>query len=211
MRGGPAGGTPEAFASEVLDLASLRTGELLVDAAFRAEGEAEGLLGAAGRMVRAALRGSGELVRPRLALSLPVVAVGGPAPVLYPRAMDRLGTRLVIPPHHATANAVGAVVGRIERQARILVTTIGEQAWRVHLPDGPRDLGDLEQAVAEGAVVAEASAEAQARAAGAEQVAVTVERRERSFSDPTGVRRVLELELVATAIARLPIAQGPTG
>jgi N-methylhydantoinase A/oxoprolinase/acetone carboxylase beta subunit len=203
---------PEAFARRVLALAGQRTGELLLDAAFASDGETEALEGAAGRMIRTALDGGCErLVQPSFRLTLTVVAVGGPAPLFYPAPVGRLGARLVVPPHHATANAVGAVVGRIERHAHVLVTSAGEQVWRVHKPDGALDLGDLTLALGEAEAAARAAVAAETRAAGAGQMAVTVERREQAFIDPTGERRVLQVEVIATAIARPPLAGGEAG
>jgi hypothetical protein len=97
---------------------------------------------------------------------------------------------------------VGAVVGRIERRASVLLTGEEGGLWRVHLPDGPLDMAELEPALARAEVAARASAENEARAAGAASPLVTVERRERAFVDDAGIRRVLEVLTVATATGR---------
>jgi N-methylhydantoinase A/oxoprolinase/acetone carboxylase beta subunit len=198
--------TPERVARRVLELAERRTGELLLEAALAAEGEpaAEILAGPARGLVARALEpaSAARLVRTRLELAMPVVAVGGPAETFYPAPVERLGTMLRIPPHHATGNAVGAVVGRVERRASVLLTGEKESAWRVHLPEGPLDLAELEAALARAEAAARTLAENEARAAGAASPLVTVERRERAFVDDAGSRRVLEVLTIATATGR---------
>jgi N-methylhydantoinase A/oxoprolinase/acetone carboxylase beta subunit len=195
----------EALARLVLELAGVRTGELLLEAALSAEGEpaTEILAGPARGLVARALGAEASpLVRARLELTVPVVAVGGPAAIFYPVPTERLGTRLVVPPHHATGNAIGAVVGRVERRATVLVSGDKATAWRVHLPEGPVDLAELAAALDRAEAAARAAAVAGARAAGAADPLVSVERRERAYADTTGARRVLEVEIVATATGR---------
>jgi N-methylhydantoinase A/oxoprolinase/acetone carboxylase beta subunit len=203
---------PEELARRVLALAELRTGELLIEAALAADGEpaAEILDGPGRRLIGRALTDpTGLLARLRVELAYPIVAVGGPAALFYPKPAQRLGTRLVVPPHHPTCNAVGAVVGRIERRATVLVAGSAESAWRVHLPDGPRDVAGLEAALALADAAAGGAALAAARAAGALRAELRLERKERAFADAAGARRVLDVEVVATAIGR-PALGGPS-
>ena len=90
-----------------------------------------------------------------------------------PEAARRLHTELVIPPHAEVANAVGAVSGSVVVRQRVLINPLAdEEVLRVHLPDGPRDFEKLEHAVAHVLETVPAFLEAQARAAGAEQVEV---------------------------------------
>ncbi|MFO1067371.1 MAG: hydantoinase/oxoprolinase family protein [Geminicoccaceae bacterium] len=199
----------ETIAARVLERAGLRTAELLLGAALAAEGEpADAILdGPARSLVARALAGDAAgLVRPRLELGLPVVAVGGPAPIFYPLPAERLATRLVIPPHHATGNAVGAVVGRVERRALVLATGSAEDTWTVHLADGPRAAATLDDALALAEAAARDAALALAAAAGAPDAAVALVRQERAWDDAGGQRRVLDVEVVATATGRPRIA-----
>ena len=74
-----------------------------------------------------------------LAPSVPVVAVGGPAPVFYDEVGRRLGCEVVYPPFFAVANAVGAATGVIAQSVTITVEGDGAavcsgcwepRAWR---------------------------------------------------------------------------------
>lgn len=204
------GETPLRFARRVLDLAAMRTGELLLEAALNADGEAADELtrGLVGRLVARSLAASDDgvapakLVRARFELSLPVVAVGGPAPLFCPAPVARLGTAVTVPPHHATANAVGAVVGRVERSARVTLAALGEQVWRVHLPDGGRDVPDLESAVSLAATAACAAARNAARLAGCPDPAIVLERSDVTYADAVGVQRTLRVTIDARAVGR---------
>lgn len=198
------------LARRVLAEAGTRTGELLLEAALASDGEpaAEILGGPAGPLLRGALNGRpAGTVAVKVELAFPVVAVGGPAALFYPAPVAALGTRLVVPRHHATCNAVGAVVGRIERTARVLVTALGEGGWRVHLAEGPRDLAGLAAARELAEDEARRRAAAAAGDAGAERAEIRCERRERTFVDAAGDRRVLEVEIVASATGRPPTAR----
>jgi N-methylhydantoinase A/oxoprolinase/acetone carboxylase beta subunit len=194
----------EELARRVLRLAQRCSGELLVEAALAADGEpAAGLAAEPRRLLsRALAEPASTVLRLRLELGCPVVAVGGPANLFYPLPAQQLHTRLVVPPHHATCNAVGAVVGRVERRATVLVAATAEGGWRVHTAVGPRDVTELEQALAMAEDSARDAVLDAARAAGAAQAELRIDRKERSFVDPTGARRLLDIEIVAVAIGR---------
>jgi N-methylhydantoinase A/oxoprolinase/acetone carboxylase beta subunit len=108
-----------------------------------------------------------------LTLKRPLVAIGAPVAAYMPEAARRLNTELVIPPHAEVANAVGAVSGSVVVRQRVLINPLAdEEVLRAHLPDGPRDFDELEEAVTYTLQVVPEMLEAQARAAGAEQVEV---------------------------------------
>ncbi len=108
-----------------------------------------------------------------LTLKRPLVAIGAPVAAYMPEAARRLNTELVIPPHAEVANAVGAVSGSVVVRQRVLINPLAdEELLRAHLPDGPRDFEKLEEAVTYTLQVVPELLEAQARAAGAEQVEV---------------------------------------
>lgn len=46
-------------------------------------------------------------------LPMPVIGIGAPAGIFLPRVAEVLRTELVLPPHYAVANAVGAVAGSV--------------------------------------------------------------------------------------------------
>lgn len=200
---------PLEVARLVLEEAERRSAELLLETALAAEGErpADIVAPATRSLLARALSEPGDAILSlRAGLACPVVAVGGPAPLFYPTPARRLGTRLVIPPHHATCNAVGAVVGRIERRASVTVTATADGVWRVHLAEGPRDIAELGPALELAEAMARAMALSAAESAGAATAETHCARNDRAFVDPAGVRRILGIEIVATAIGRPPSA-----
>ena len=112
-----------------------------------------------------------------LTLRQPLVAIGAPVAAYMPRVAEQLHTRLIIPPHAAVANAVGAVVGGVVQRQQALVSPL-DGRLRLHLPDGVHDFALLEEAVAFAQKWMHAWLEAQARQAGAAQVEIQVDRRD---------------------------------
>lgn len=82
-----------------------------------------------------------------LASGLPLIAVGGPAPLYYPEVGRRLGARTVIPPGAATANAVGAAVGMVRTHETIDVTADQPGRFLVHGDEAPTVLGSPTKAL----------------------------------------------------------------
>lgn len=74
------------------------------------------------------------LVRVHMIPTVPIVAVGGPAPVFYDEVAHRLGTDVVYPPHWRVANAVGAATGVVSATVVVVVESIGDGEWGVHGP-----------------------------------------------------------------------------
>jgi N-methylhydantoinase A/oxoprolinase/acetone carboxylase beta subunit len=135
----------------------------------------------------------------------PLAALGAPVEAYMPLAAEKLHTRLSIPPHADVANAVGAVSGGIFQQMRVTTQAVdGGLKFRSFLPEGPVDFADLEEAVAHAQKTMTPVAEARAREAGAKQVEVNVERRDRRVNVGSGgaEKLHLETELVFTAFGR---------
>lgn len=148
-----------------------------------------------------------------LTLRRPVVAIGAPVEAYMPRVAERLHTRLLIPSHAEVANAVGAVAGGVVQRQRVLITPLergmGAPGWggsgvRVHLPEGPKDFGDVEHAVAHASEVMAGWMEGLARQAGAAQVEVQMVREDRDVMVKAGWgdRLYLGTELTFTAVGR---------
>ncbi len=145
-----------------------------------------------------------------LTLHRPLVAIGAPVAAYMPAAARRLHTELVIPPHAAVANAVGAVSGSVVVRQRVLINPLPEEEMlRVHLPDGPRDFARLEEAVAYTREAVSERLAAQARAAGAEQVEVQMARYDQWAPTRGGGLDVVYLgtELVFSAAGRPRVAR----
>jgi N-methylhydantoinase A/oxoprolinase/acetone carboxylase beta subunit len=202
----------EAVAELALERVVVRSGEVLVEALLAEEGERplETGKGPGRRLVARALlpddaRQAG-LLAPSLGLTLPLVAVGAPAATYYPLLAGRLGVRQVVPPHAEVCNAVGAVAGGVSQRVKILVTAPGENCYRVHLPEGPRDLSDRTEALALARERARDLARDQALAAGAVAPETEEEVVERAAEVFGGDPIFVEAEVIATAAGRPRLA-----
>ncbi|WP_293864282.1 hydantoinase/oxoprolinase family protein [uncultured Alsobacter sp.] len=151
-----------AFAQAVFDAAVRASGRAVVAALSDAP------VDALGPLVEAAVDGSGRhrglavTVRP----AVPLVGVGGPAGVFYTELGRRLGCEVVLPPHAAVANAVGAAIGVIRARVTLEVTGAGPGLWRLHGPDVPESFVDPTAALARARALAADMARDKARAQG---------------------------------------------
>ena len=116
------------------------------------------------------------VVQLKLSLGVPVIGLGASAAAYYGAVGDRLGTRMILPPHGGVANAIGAVVGQVRMQATGTVTSAGEGAYAVHLPEGPKTFADRDQALAALETALRSEAEAGVRASGVEEIRISVSR-----------------------------------
>ena len=87
-----------------------------------------------------------------------------------------MGSEMILPEHAGVANAIGAVVGRVTMRKAGTVTAPSEGLYRVHLEDGPQDFAEEAPALAMLETILREAAEAQARAAGAADIQVSVEK-----------------------------------
>jgi N-methylhydantoinase A/oxoprolinase/acetone carboxylase beta subunit len=203
----------EALARRVLEAVTLQSGRAIIAAALATEGEGEieagGPLGL--RLVDRALsptRGASSLLQTNLTIQRPLVAIGAPVATYYPEVAQRLGARLVVPPHAGVCNAVGAVAGGIMQSVTALITAPNEGGFRVHLPSGTRDFGNLEAAAAEALKEATDLAAEQARRAGADAIEVSHRRLDKVHRDGMGAAIFLESRIEVTAFGRPRIAGG---
>jgi N-methylhydantoinase A/oxoprolinase/acetone carboxylase beta subunit len=121
------------------DLESSPLGEALIDAVCSGRGEL----------------GLGQV---RVTPSHPVVAVGGPVKVYYPEVARRLGCDVLFPDFFDVANAVGAATGLVMRTVVVTVQRAGDEAFRVHGPDGVQSLPSGPEALAVAADIARSAA-----------------------------------------------------
>ncbi len=154
----------------------------------------------------AACNGHNKALEVSLMLNHTLVAIGAPVSTYYPSVAERLHTRLCIPPYAPIANAVGAVVGGITQVVRIQIRPLGDETFRVHLPDGIRDFVTLEKAVACATEAAASLAEKRAYAAGAIYVYVQTQRRDQ-IVNVRGMEIFLGSEVIATASGRPRLAE----
>ena len=116
-----------AVAEQVAEAMTRQAARVLIGAL------ADGAPAAGSAFVEAAARGRdvGHLAV-RIAPRLPLVGVGGPAPVFFPALAARLGCTLALPEHGDAANAIGAALGLVHARAVVEVTSPGPGLWRVH-------------------------------------------------------------------------------
>ena len=147
-----------------------------------------------------------------LTLRQPLVAIGAPVAAYMPRVAEQLHTRLIIPPHAAVANAVGAVVGGVIQRQQVLISQL-DGRMRLHLPDGVHDFALLEEAVAFAKEWMGTRLNAQARQAGAAQVEIQVDRHDTYAPVGTGWGEQIYLgsELAFTAAGRPSPAESLRG
>lgn len=114
------------------------------------------------------------LVSISLGLSTGLIALGASAATHYPNIAALMGVELTVPTHADVAGAVGAAAGSVRQRVMISVTQPTEGKFRIHLPTGPKDLTDLEDALAYARDAAKTLAEDRANQAGASNVIVTM-------------------------------------
>ncbi len=142
-----------------------------------------------------------------LSLRRPLVAIGAPVAVYYPAVAERLQTRLVVPPFSDVCNAVGAVAGGIAQSITALVTAPAEGVFRVHLPSGNRDFGNLDAATDHAVATATTLVSEQAREAGADEFEIRQRRLDKVHRDGSGLALFIESRIEVTAFGRPRLAK----
>jgi len=118
----------------------------------------------------------------RILVSQPIVAIGAPVAGFMPQVAEKLGTCCLIPQHAEVGNAVGAVVASVSHTVEILVQPhlmgAGTLTFLVHSPQGRESFKHFPEAVARAEELAVELAQEAVSQAGAEAVAVKVDRQE---------------------------------
>ncbi|MGB2492790.1 MAG: hydantoinase/oxoprolinase family protein, partial [Candidatus Puniceispirillum sp.] len=115
-----------------------------------------------------------KLVSLSLQLDTSLIALGASASTHYPHIAKLMALDLTVPNHADVAGAVGAAAGSVRQRVMISVTQPSEGKFRVHLPDGPVDLGVMEDALTRARDAAHRLASDRAINAGASQIDVTL-------------------------------------
>ena len=195
------------LAQAVIDQLTTQTVECLLEAAFDEDGgfdeQAETL--ARHPLTTAGLNRHRGVVEVTLRLGVPVIGLGASAPSYYGAVGDRLGCEMILPEHAGVANAIGAVVGQVSQRAQGLVSSPGEGRFTAHLPDGLQTFTSRDAALEalETALLAEATARAQA--AGAADLRVTATRDIRE-AQVEGNPMFIEATVTVTASGRPRVA-----
>ncbi|MBT6121756.1 MAG: hydantoinase/oxoprolinase family protein, partial [Candidatus Puniceispirillum sp.] len=115
-----------------------------------------------------------KLVSVSMQLDTSLIALGASAGTHYPHIARLMNLDLTVPNHADVAGAVGAAAGSVRQRVMISVTQPNEGKFRVHLPDGPVDLGHMEDALTKARDAAHQLASDRAKNAGASQIDVTL-------------------------------------
>jgi hypothetical protein len=199
-----------AMARAVVAQLTTQTVDCLLEAAFAGGGRDWSLPPA--ELARHPLTQAGldrheGVLRVALTLGVPVIGLGASAGTYYGAVGERLGAQMVLPEHADVANAIGAVVGQVAMTATGTVISGGAGVFVAHLATGPVRFAARDEALAalEAALAGEATA--RARAAGVEEVRLTVMRE----IDEVAVENqpmFIEARLRVTAQGRPRIATG---
>ena len=200
---------PEAFAAAVVDQLTQQTVDCLLEAAF---GEDPGFAGqvpenlARHPVAVAGLAQHRGVVEVSLRLGVPVIGLGASAPTWYGAVGERLGCRMILPEHAGVANAIGAVAGQVSQRAQAVVSSPAEGRFVAHLATGLEVFNTSDDALAavEAALVAEASE--RARAAGAVDLRVSVDRAVKEV-EIEGRTMFIEARVTVTASGRPRVAR----
>ena len=87
--------------------------------------------------------------------NLPIVAVGGPAPVFYGSVGDRLGVTPIIPKGSEVANAIGAAIGMVKVHAVVEISSGDSGGYHLHHDGKPIRVVSPTEAIAQAKVLAE--------------------------------------------------------
>jgi N-methylhydantoinase A/oxoprolinase/acetone carboxylase beta subunit len=196
---------------DVVEQVVRQSGEVILDSAIR---ETSGIdphhWGQLGRdLIRRSLSATqpgDALIQSAVMLTAPLAAVGAPAATYYPEIAKRLRTRFVETPHAEVCNAVGAVAGGVLQRVTATITQPQEGIFRTHLNEGIKDFVQLEEAAAHCTDVVSGEADNLARRAGAVDIQVKIERDDKVFEQPTGLRIFIESRISATAFGRPGLA-----
>jgi N-methylhydantoinase A/oxoprolinase/acetone carboxylase beta subunit len=183
---------------------ALLTAGLANDPGLTAGGRGFGALGE--RLIAEVVAGGSfsRILDARLALGIPLVAIGGPVGAYYPEIARRLGAALEIPEHAAVCNAVGAVAGVVAQTVEVLIEQPSDQRFRVYDPAGIRDYEQVELALEHARRVSRDLAHAAAVAAGAASPSVETTIREQRV-EQSGSSYLVEAIVRSTATGR-PLA-----
>ncbi len=198
---------PDPLAQQIVDQLTQQTVECLLEAAF-----AEDEIGtdppetlARHALTTAGLAQHRGILALSARLAVPVIGLGASAPSYYGAVGQRLGCPMILPEHAGVANAIGAVVGQISQRATGQITSPSEGRFTLHLAEGLQNFSNRDDALAAMEAHLTAEATARARASGAEDLRLTVQRDIRA-AEVEGQSMFIEAVVTVTASGRPRVA-----
>jgi N-methylhydantoinase A/oxoprolinase/acetone carboxylase beta subunit len=150
-------------------------------------------------LVDAVIDGTGRIgnLNVSLAPSLPIVAVGGPAPLYYPEVGTRLSCDILLPEHGEVANAIGAAVGTVHCRVAVDITTPEAGVYRVHHGSSWQHFNKASQALNYARQLAQTLAKQQAAQLGAQSTVIEISVDRIDLPNTLGEQRLIAATVVA--------------
>ncbi|MCF2871577.1 hydantoinase/oxoprolinase family protein [Octadecabacter sp. G9-8] len=164
---------PDDAAQMIIDQLTQQTSWAVLESAFAEEdwpdpaGLARHMLTNEGR------KNHSNIVRISAGMAMPIIGLGASAKAYYGAVGTSLGCATILPDDGGVANALGAVVGQVAIHEEGSVTSAGEGAFRVHLPDGPTQFSTKDDAIRVLRQVLTDRATAQAAVSGVEEIRIS--------------------------------------
>ena len=136
-----------------------------------------------------------------------LIGLGASAPSYYGAVGERLGCEMILPEHAGVANAIGAVAGQVSQRLTGMVSSPAEGRFVAHLTAGPQVFSDRDVALEAMETALRAEAETRARAAGAVDLRVSVDRALKEV-EIVGRSMFIEATVTVTASGRPRVAHG---
>ncbi len=199
---------PEVLARAVVDQLTQQTVDCLLEAAFGEDrnfaAEAPDLL-ARHALTQAGLDAHRGVVEVDVRLGVPVIGLGASAPFYYGAVGERLRCQMILPEHAGVANAIGAVAGQVSQRVSGTVSSPAEGRFVAHLAEGLQTFATAEAALSAVETAVQAEATSRARAAGAVDLRLAIERDIREV-EIEGRKMFIEAKVTATASGRPRVA-----
>jgi len=200
-------GGAEPLAHAIIDQLTQQTVDCLLEAAFDEDAGFDGDSEVLARhpLMTAGLAQHRGIVEISARLGVPVIGLGASAPSYYGAVGARLGCEMILPEHAGVANAIGAVVGQVSQRVTGMVSSPSEGRFVAHIATGPQIFSTATAAMEALEAALRIEAETRAKAAGAEDLRVTVARDLRE-ADIEGRKMFIEGTVTVTAAGRPRVA-----
>ena len=164
----------EDLAQRIVDQVTQQTICAVLETAFAEEGWPEPAELARHTLTKAGLRNHSGVARVSAGLAVPLIGLGASAQNYYGAVGAGLGCETILPDDGGVANAIGAVVGQVAIHAVGSVTSVGEGAFRVYLPeDGTAQFSSKDEALDALREALTHQATTQAKASGVDDARIT--------------------------------------
>jgi len=133
--------------------------------------------------------------------TIPVVAVGGPAPIFYPQVGERLNVHSVIPHHAEVTNAIGAAIGRIKIRTVIEITSSESGGYHLHHDSKPLFIVDSGEALEQAKHLASAYVEQKALSMGGGSAEINIQVERVDLPDMDRDRSLIAATVIAECLS----------